>query len=176
MNARNVFSGAYALGAPILAVLTGGMCRRRLLLRSLAVFVAANVLAALAPSYGVMVVARVLAALAAGAFMLAASAAAATLAPPEERGRALAAVIGGLALANAVGVPLGTLLGTTAGWRASFVFVALLGLVAFAGIARAIRPLASPDVATLRDPAVAALPGVAPALLVTGWTPVSTAG
>jgi MFS transporter, DHA1 family, inner membrane transport protein len=151
-----VFSGVYAVSAPVLAVATGGMCRKKAMVMALAVFAVANALAAAAPDYGLMVAARVLAALGAGLYTPSAMAAASSLARPEERGRALAAVLGGLTLANAFGVPLGTLIGQAAQWRATFAFVALLGVVAFAGLRHSLPAIPSPGVASLRDRASAA--------------------
>jgi predicted MFS family arabinose efflux permease len=87
------FAVAYALGAPILAVASARLARRALLVSALTVFVAANVLAAVAPTYALVLIARVLAALAAAAFVPAASAVASSLAPAEYRGRALATVV-----------------------------------------------------------------------------------
>lgn len=55
------FAVAYALGAPILAVAGARLARRTLLVSAMAVFVAANVLAAAAPSYALLLIARVLA-------------------------------------------------------------------------------------------------------------------
>ncbi|MER6582183.1 MFS transporter [Nonomuraea sp. NPDC001023] len=70
-----IFSAVYAPAAPVLAVLTGNWNRRAALFVAMAVFVAANLLAAVAPNYPVMVVSRVLAALSAALFTPAASAA-----------------------------------------------------------------------------------------------------
>ncbi|GII66719.1 MFS transporter [Sphaerisporangium krabiense] len=163
-----VFSGVYALSAPVLAVVTGNMCRRQLLLLSLAVFVAANVLAAVAPNFTVMILARVAAAIGGAMYTPVAVSVAATLAAPSERGRALAAVAAGLTVANALGVPLGTLIGQAFQWRVTFVFVAVLGVVAYVGLHRALDPLPSPGVASLRQRlAVATLPGVPATLLGT---------
>jgi predicted MFS family arabinose efflux permease len=81
------FAVAYALGAPILAVAGARLARRALLVSALTLFVAANVLAAAAPSYAMVIIARVIAALAAAAFVPAASAVASSLAPKEYRGR-----------------------------------------------------------------------------------------
>jgi MFS transporter, DHA1 family, inner membrane transport protein len=151
-----VFSGAYAVSAPVLAVVTGGMCRKRAMILALGVFSVANVLAVAAPDYGAMVAARVPAALGAGLYTPAAMAAASSLARPEERGRALAAVLGGLTLANAFGVPLGTLIGQAVQWRATFAFVALLGVAALAGLRRWLPEVPSPGAVSLRDRASAA--------------------
>jgi MFS transporter, DHA1 family, inner membrane transport protein len=159
------FSGVYAVAGPVLAVVTGNMCRRRLMLTALTIFVIANVLAAAAPDYAVLVLARVLAAAGAALYTPAAAATATTLAKPAERGRALATVLGGLTIASAVGVPIGTLIGTNISWRVTFVFVAVLGLVALAGLARALGPIPASGTASLRERAsVARIPGVRPAL------------
>lgn len=163
-----VFAGGYALAAPVVAVITGGWCRRRLLLHALGVLVAADLLAVLAPDYRVLLAARVLAAFGAAAYMPAASASAAAVTEPAERGRALATVIGGLPLAGALGVPLGTLLGQAVHWRATFAFVAALGLVAAVELARALGPVPSPGVASLHDRfAAGGRPGVPMTLLST---------
>jgi predicted MFS family arabinose efflux permease len=163
-----IFAAVYALAAPVLAVLTGNWDRRRVLLSAMSVFVVANALAATAPDYTVMVVARVLAALAAAMFTPAASAAAAGLAEPAERGRALAAVLGGLTVANALGVPLGTLIGQVAGWRATLMFVAAVGAIALAGLGVTLRSMPSQGVASLAERvAVARIPGVPATLAAT---------
>jgi len=166
-----VFAGVYALAAPFLAVGTGHLDRRRVLLLALGGFVAANVLAAAAPNYAVLMAARVVAALSAGLYMPAAAAAAAALSSSSERGRALTTVLGGLTLASALGVPLGTMIGEASVWRATFVFVSLLSLGALLGLYRALPAIEAPTVVSLRDRARAAvLPGVPLTLLVTGLT------
>lgn len=163
-----VFSAVYAAGAPVLAVLTGRASRRRLLIGALTVFAAANVLAAAAPDYRVMLAARVIAALAAGLYMPAATAVAAAISAPQERGRALAAVLGGLTVASVLGVPLGTLVGQAVNWRATFALVAVFSLIALSGIARTLREVPSPGVASLRQRiAVARIRSVPSGLLAT---------
>jgi predicted MFS family arabinose efflux permease len=123
------FSLAYAIGAPVLAVLTAGLERKRLLAVAMGGFALANVLAALAPGYAWLMGARLLLALSAASFMPAAGGYAAGLAGPERQGRALSVVIGGLTVAIIAGVPLGVLLGDALGWRATFLGVA--GMAAF---------------------------------------------
>src|SRR5262245_52550518 len=68
-----VFSLAYAAGAPVMAVLTAGLERRRLLAFAIGSFAVANVLAALSPGYAGLLGARILLALSAATFMPAAS-------------------------------------------------------------------------------------------------------
>src|SRR5258708_20833685 len=89
-----IFAVAYAILGPFLAAAATRFPIRRVLLGSLIVFVLGNVLASLAPSYGVMVVIRVIAAIGAAGFQGVASAAGVALAPPDKQGRALALVWG----------------------------------------------------------------------------------
>jgi predicted MFS family arabinose efflux permease len=77
-----------------------------------------------------MVGARVPAALGAGLYTPSATAAASSIAKPEERGCALTLVLGGLTVASAVGVPLGTFIGQAVNWRITFAFAAALGVIA----------------------------------------------
>src|ERR1700748_281861 len=128
------FSLAYAVGAPVMAVLTAGMERRRLLALAIAGFSIANLLAALAPNYAGLLAARLLLALSAASFMPAASGYAAALGGPERRGRALSMVTNGLTLAIIAGVPLGLLVGEGFGWRATFLSVAGLAALSLLGI------------------------------------------
>jgi predicted MFS family arabinose efflux permease len=129
-----VFSLAYAIGAPVMAVLTAGLERRRLLAIAVGCFTLANLLAALAPGYAGLLVARLLLALSAASFMPAASGYAAALGGPERRGRALSMVTNGLTLAIIAGVPLGVLVGEGFGWRATFLGVAGLATLSLLGI------------------------------------------
>jgi predicted MFS family arabinose efflux permease len=129
------FALAYALGSPILTVLTGSVARRRLLIGAMLAFGAANLLAWAAAGYWQLLAARIVLAGAAGVYVPAANAVASAVAQPGRRGSALAIVNGGLSLAIAIGVPLGALLGDAAGWRATFAGVATLSALAAAGLA-----------------------------------------
>jgi predicted MFS family arabinose efflux permease len=128
------FSLAYAIGAPVMAVLTARLERRRLLAVAMSGFTLANLLAALAPSYAGLLAARLLLALSAASFMPAASGYAAALGGPERHGRALSMVTNGLTLAIIAGVPLGVLVGEGFGWRATFLGVAGLAALSLLGI------------------------------------------
>lgn len=129
-----VFALTLALSAPVMGALTSGLDRRSALLIALAVFVIGNAVTALGTSYAVVMAARIVTAVGAGIITAAASSTAAAIAPPERRGRALAFVLGGLTLATALGLPLGTLIGRT-DWHITLWAVAGIGLLAAAGIA-----------------------------------------
>lgn len=162
-----VFALTYAASAPLLSAFGARFDRKRLLVFALAAFALANLGAAVSTSIPLLVAARVVAALASALYTPNASVAGAGLAPPEARGRALALVFGGLSVSTVLGVPLGTLLGGFAGWRAAFLFVALLGAAAAVWVALRLpsppRPPAtslSALVGVARRPRVAALAAV----------------
>jgi predicted MFS family arabinose efflux permease len=133
------YSLAYAVGAP--AVLTVARVRhpRRLLLTAIALFVAVNVLAAAAPDAAVMAVARIGAGCLGGIYSPLAAATAAAGVPGNRRGRALAIVLGGTSLATLAGVPAGIWISHLASWRAAFLLVAALAVIACGGIALFVR-------------------------------------
>jgi predicted MFS family arabinose efflux permease len=162
------FALAYALGSPLLSVATGALDRRRLLLASLAAFVAGNLLAGLAHGYAMLMASRLAMALAAATFMPAASAYAAAVAAPERRGRALAIIYTGFTLAMAIGAPLGVIVGHHYGWRLTFVGVAGFAALAMIGLRAVLGPTPSGATVTLSERlAVARRPDVLAVLLST---------
>jgi predicted MFS family arabinose efflux permease len=162
------FSLAFAVGSPLLAVLTGHFERKRLLMGSMLVFALFNVVAALAHTYAMLFVARVGLALAAAAFMPAASAYAVAVSPAARRGRALSIIYAGLTIATLVGVPIGVFVGERLGWRSIFLLAGGLSLLTFVGLAAFLSPSRSTGSATLAERiAVGRRPDVFGALLVT---------
>ncbi|CAB3955791.1 MULTISPECIES: MFS transporter [Pseudomonadota] len=129
-----VFTLVLALSSPVTTVVTGRMARKQVLLIAMALFAIGNVVAALSSSFTVLIAARVLMAIAAGLYVPAANGLAGVIVPPTMRGRALAIVSGGQTLAIALGLPLGGLIGHAFGWRATFLLVGAMSLVAIAGI------------------------------------------
>ncbi|WP_323769651.1 MFS transporter [Antarctobacter sp.] len=123
-----VYSIAYAASSPILVALTGRIGRRRVLTAGLAIFTLAMALSALAPGIALLYPARVFAAAGAGMVTPVSLAIAAALAPPDRRGQALSLVFLGLTLSQVAGVPVGSWLAYTYGWRSVFGLVALMAL------------------------------------------------
>ncbi|MGQ0575815.1 MAG: MFS transporter [Pseudonocardia sp.] len=146
-----VFALAYALGAPALAVLTGTWERRALLVAALVIGAAGNLLCALAPSYPMLLAGRVVAALGAAVLTPGATAVATQLAAPQLRGRAVAAVYGGITLALVVGVPLGTLLGEPLGYRGVFALIAGLCLASAVAVRLLLPVVEAPAAVGLRE-------------------------
>ena len=131
----SIYALGVTFGAPILTALTGRIERKPLLLGLMALFIVGNTMAAFSPSYELLLVARVLSAFAHGVFFSVGSTIAADLVPENRRASAIAMMFMGLTVAIVTGVPLGTFIGQTFGWRATFFAVAGLGVIAFAGIA-----------------------------------------
>jgi DHA1 family inner membrane transport protein len=123
-----------AVGAPILAVLTASMPRKRALVFLLGLFIAGNALSAIAPGYDTLLAARVLTAFCHGAFFGIGAVVAASLVPANRQAQAIALMFTGLTLANVLGVPAGTALGQAEGWRATFWAVTAIGVVAMAAV------------------------------------------
>ncbi len=123
-----------AAGAPMLALLTSRMPRKRALLFLLAIFIVGNVGCALAPNYIYLMIARVVTSFAHGAFFGIGSVLAASLVAPDRRASAIALMFTGLALANVLGVPIGSFIGHVSGWRATFWAVTAVGVAAMAAM------------------------------------------
>ena len=126
---------AVVVGALALTPLLSSWRPKRALLSLMVLFVVGNALSAVAGGYGLLLAGRVVAALAHGAFFGIGSVVAASLVAPDRRAGAISIMFGGLTLANVLGVPLGTLVGQHWGWRATFAIIAVVGVLAFAGIA-----------------------------------------
>ncbi len=131
----SLYALGVAVGAPVLTALTGRLPRKALLLALMALFTAGNLLAWQAPGYGTLVAARVLTGLAHGVFFSIGSTIATGLVPREKAASAIATLFAGLTVALVTGVPLGTFIGQHFGWRETFLAVAGLGMLAFAGSA-----------------------------------------
>jgi len=131
---------AYALGvvvgAPVLAVAAAGWGRRMLLMALMAVFALGNFASAAAPGYVSLMLLRFVTGFPHGTYFGVAALVAAALAPPGRRARAVGLVMLGLTGATLVGVPIAAWLGQVFGWRAAFVFVGAVALLAVVLIRR----------------------------------------
>ncbi|MEL6608269.1 MAG: MFS transporter [Pseudomonadota bacterium] len=123
-----VYALAYAPLSPLLVALTGRIGRRRVLTAGLTLFALAAMLGALAPSYDWLAASRILAAAGAGVVTPVGAAIVAGLAPPDRRASALAAVFLGITLAQVLGVPAGSWVAYTFGWRAALWIVVALAV------------------------------------------------
>jgi DHA1 family inner membrane transport protein len=131
----SLYALGVAIGAPVLTALTGRWQRKNVLLAVMLLFVVGNLLAWMAPTYSSLITARILTGLAHGVFFSIGSTIATSLVPREKEASAIAIMFTGLTVALVTGVPLGTWIGQNFGWRATFMVVAALGLIALIGSA-----------------------------------------
>ncbi|MBB4792402.1 DHA1 family chloramphenicol resistance protein-like MFS transporter [Streptomyces nodosus] len=158
----SAFAIGMVVGAPLLAVATLRLPRRTTLVSLIALFGLGQVAGALAPSYGVLFASRVLSALACAGFWAVGAAVAVAMVSEGSRARALAVMIGGLSIANVLGVPAGAFLGEHLGWRSAFWAVAASSAVALVGVVTLIpriplpeeKPRLGREVLIYRDPQV----------------------
>ncbi|MCM2567525.1 MFS transporter [Janthinobacterium kumbetense] len=128
------FTLAYGLGSPLMVALLPARAQRSGLLVALGVFVLANGASALAPGFSGLLAWRAIAGIGAGVYLALGIAAAAGVSAPQQRGKAIGAIMGGMAGGTVLGVPLSLLLAQQLGWTAALWLVALLGALALAGL------------------------------------------
>ncbi|GEK80353.1 MFS transporter [Agrococcus baldri] len=124
---------AYALGvvvgAPLVSVWAARMSQRTLVLVLVTAFTIANLASGLMPSFELTILARFLSGIPHGAYFGVAALLAARIMGPGRQGAGVALALSGLTIANIIGVPLGTWLGQVAGWRWTYVAVAVVFLL-----------------------------------------------
>jgi len=131
-----IWAGAIVIGisAPLIAAVTSEVDRRLLLVGSLLLYVVGHALSALSLNYEMLLAVRVVTTLSAGVFTPQAAATVGLLLPPERRGAAITFIFLGWSIANVLGMPMGSLIGATLGWRAAYGILAVLSLIAAAGV------------------------------------------
>jgi predicted MFS family arabinose efflux permease len=133
------FSLTYMAAAPLLGYLADRVGRRRVLICSLFVFGAANLLTATAPNLLWLIGARTFAGLAAAGVSPSIYALVAAAAPPDRRAGWLAFSVSGLLVSLPLGAAVGAAIGAALGWAWVFVALAVVSLI-FAQLNRRIWP------------------------------------
>ncbi len=154
-----LFAFTVMLAGPFLTAMLSHFERKRLFVTILAIFAAANALAAAAPDIWILGLARFLPALALPVFWGTASETAGELAGPEKAGKAVANVYLGISGAMVLGIPLGTLASEAFGWRGTFwglsglsLLMAVLLFVVMPTLARPQKVKLAEQARILRDP------------------------
>jgi len=153
---------ALAVGAPMVVLALARLPRKPVLLGLVAVFLAGNLLSALAAGYEMLLAGRLLTAVAHGSFFAIGATVAARLAAQGQASRAIALMFAGLTLAMVIGVPLGSLIGNALGWRLPFFAVVGLAVPAWIAILRWIPAEPAPVTGPAIQPLLAL---VSPAIL-----------
>ncbi|WJV64941.1 MFS transporter [Pectobacteriaceae bacterium CE70] len=129
----------YALGVtiigPFVTLFTSKVPRKTLVLGLMIPFILGNVGAVLAPDYQLLMLSRIFTSISHGTFVAVAFSLAVTLSPVNKQGSAMAKIALGFNLANALGGPLGTLIGQHFGWRATFEAIIVIAVISTALIA-----------------------------------------
>src|ERR1700733_1543064 len=129
------FAIASAAAIPVPALLRT-LPRRPVLAGALAGFAVLDAVTAISPSYPLTFAARLLLGIMGGTLWSLLAGYAASLVPAQQRGRALAIVLAGITVALCLGVPGGTAVAATIGWRGCFAVLAGLALLLAAVILR----------------------------------------
>lgn len=133
-HAIEAYAFGVVLGGPVVTILAAKLNRKKLLLVLMALFVAGNVLSAIATGLNFFMFARFLSGIPQGAYFGAAAVVASYIVGPGQGGRAFALVMTGLTVATIVGSPLATLLGQTLGWRLAYLAVSALGVLSLVAL------------------------------------------
>ncbi|MFF5976779.1 Cmx/CmrA family chloramphenicol efflux MFS transporter [Streptomyces sp. NPDC012769] len=141
----SAFAIGMVVGAPLLAVATLRLPRKTTLVALITVFGLGQVAGALAPNYAVLFASRVVSALACAGFWAVGAAVAIAMVPVGARARAMAVMIGGLSIANVLGVPAGAFLGEHLGWRSAFWAVGAASAIALVGVITRIPHIPLPE-------------------------------
>lgn len=128
-NLVSLFAFVYAPVTPLGSALSARFPRFATHLTLVGVFLIGNVLCAFASNYGVLVVARILIALVSGTLVAIAMTYAPDVATEQYRTKFIAWVFSGFSIASVVGVPVGTWVANTFGWRWAFHLVNVLTVV-----------------------------------------------
>lgn len=123
-----------AIGAPFITALVAHWRDRHILLLATALLGVGSLLMSASPNLMVLLAVRFVVGLGHGVFMAVASDAATRLVDPQRSGRALSVVWIGLTLALAIGVPLGTYLGSLWSWRVVFMAIGVLSVGGMLGL------------------------------------------
>lgn len=129
-NLISAYAAGVAVGAPCLIFLRR-MELRRLMLLLAAVIAVGNAMVAFSPSYAFLLIARFISGLPHGAYFGAGAIACTRLADSGKGASAVAVLIGGMTVANLVGVPGFTYVCHALSWRLSFGIVAIAGIITF---------------------------------------------
>jgi predicted MFS family arabinose efflux permease len=127
-----------------LAVATGRLPRKPVLLATVGGYLVSNAVAAVAPSFGVLVAARVVGGMTHALFFSVCIGYSARLVPSSQTGRAMALASVGVSAGLVLGVPVSTALGQALGWRAAFGGLALLVALVLVLAAAVLPPVEGP--------------------------------
>ena len=133
-NLVSLFAFVYAPVTPLGSALSARFPRFATHLTLIGIFLAGNLLCAFAPNYAVLVVARIMIALVSGTLVAVAMTYAPDVTTDRFRTKFIAWVFSGFSIASVVGVPVGTWVANTFGWRWAFHIINVLTIMLIVGM------------------------------------------
>lgn len=133
-NLVSLFAFVYAPVTPLGSALSARFPRFATHLTLIGIFLAGNLLCAFAPNYAVLVVARIMIALVSGTLVAVAMTYAPDVTTDKFRTKFIAWVFSGFSIASVVGVPVGTWVDNTFGWRWAFHIINVLTIMLIVGM------------------------------------------
>ena len=133
-NLVSLFAFVYAPVTPLGSALSARFPRFATHLTLIGIFLAGNILCAFAPNYAVLVVARIMIALVSGTLVAVAMTYAPDVTTDRFPTKFIAWVFSGFSIASVVGVPVGTWVANTFGWRWAFHMINVLTIVLIIGM------------------------------------------
>ena len=133
-NLVSLFAFVYAPVTPLGSALSARFPRFATHLTLIGIFLAGNILCAFAPNNAVLVVARIMIALVSGTLVAVAMTYAPDVTTDRFRTKFIAWVFSGFSIASVVGVPVGTWVANTFGWRWAFHMINVLTIVLIIGM------------------------------------------
>lgn len=116
----SVFAVTYAGLTPFFAALSGKYNRYWFMLVCFGLFVIANLVSAVAPTYNVFLASRVVTAILSGTLVSVSMTFSESISSPENMSRVIAWIFSGFSVAAVFGVPISTTICHLLGWRAAF--------------------------------------------------------
>ncbi|MGR6918872.1 MFS transporter [[Actinomadura] parvosata] len=139
------------LGVPFIVAWTRRVNRRVLLSALLVILTLGNCVTALAPTFPLVLTTRLVMGFASGVFWAIGVSMAMRLVPERQASRAAAVVMSGISIAAVVGIPLGTVLESLTGWRATFLIWSGLSALVLLAVATAVPSLPSANAVPVRE-------------------------
>ena len=133
-NLVSLFAFVYAPVTPLGSALSARFPRFATHLTLIGIFLAGNLLCAFAPNYAVLVVARIMIALVSGTLVAVAMTYVPDVTTDRFRTKFIAWVFSGFSIASVVGVPVGTWVANTFGWRWAFHMLNVLTIMLIVGM------------------------------------------
>src|SRR6266568_5222859 len=134
-NLITAYALAIVVGGPILTLWLARFEKRKVLIGLMALFIVGNLIGAFTTDYSVLLISRVVAGLTQGPFYGIGAVVAAKLVSEKLAGQAVGQMFAGLTLANVLGVPGGTWIGSSLGWNMTFLVISALGVITAAAVA-----------------------------------------